>query len=52
MVDWITFWSGFATVGTFVLFLGVLVWVMSKKRSKDFDQAANLPFEREENLSK
>jgi cbb3-type cytochrome oxidase subunit 3 len=52
MVDWITFWSGFATVGTFVFFAGVIVWVMGKKRSKDFDQAANLPFEREENLSK
>jgi cytochrome c oxidase cbb3-type subunit 4 len=32
------------TVITFILFLGILVWTLSKHRSADFDEAAKLPF--------
>jgi cytochrome c oxidase cbb3-type subunit 4 len=32
------------TVVTFILFLGILVWAMSKRRSADFEEAAKLPF--------
>lgn len=33
------------TVVSFVSFVGVIVWAFSRKNSKDFQQAANLPFE-------
>jgi cytochrome c oxidase cbb3-type subunit 4 len=32
------------TVATFVLFLGIVVWTLSKRRTADFEEAANLPF--------
>ncbi len=32
------------TVLTFILFLGILVWTLSKRRSEDFEEAAKLPF--------
>ncbi len=32
------------TVVTFILFLGILVWTLSQRRSADFDEAAKLPF--------
>jgi cytochrome c oxidase cbb3-type subunit 4 len=38
-----------ATLATFVTFIGVWVWAWSRKNKKDFDEAANLPFEGEEN---
>ncbi len=36
-----------ATVVSFVTFLGILWWAWSKKRSADFAEAANLPFEQD-----
>ena len=32
------------SVITFILFLGIVVWTLSKRRSAEFEEAANLPF--------
>ena len=32
------------TVVTFILFLGIVLWTLSKRRSAEFEEAANLPF--------
>jgi cytochrome c oxidase cbb3-type subunit 4 len=32
------------TVILLILFLGIVFWAYSKRRKKDFDEAANLPF--------
>lgn len=37
-----------STIGAFVTFIGIWVWAWSKPKKKDFDEAANLPFEGEE----
>ena len=36
------------TVVTFILFLWIVVWTLSKRRSADFEEAANLPFQKED----
>ena len=36
------------TVVTFILFLGIVVWTLSKRRSDDFEEAAKLPFQPED----
>ena len=36
-----------ATVASFVTFIGIVWWAWSKRRSSDFEQAANLPFEQD-----
>ena len=36
------------TVLTFILFLGILVWTLSKRRSADFEEAAKLPFDQDD----
>jgi cytochrome c oxidase cbb3-type subunit 4 len=33
-----------ATVGSFILFVTILVWSWIKRNSQDFKEAANLPF--------
>ena len=32
------------TVITFIVFLGILVWTLSQRRTADFEEAAKLPF--------
>jgi cytochrome c oxidase cbb3-type subunit 4 len=32
------------TVLSFVVFLGIVAWAYSRKRKRDFDEAAQLPF--------
>ncbi len=32
------------TVVTFILFIGIVVWALSKRRAADFEEAAQLPF--------
>ncbi|MEY4448572.1 MAG: hypothetical protein RLZZ433_1587 [Pseudomonadota bacterium] len=32
------------TVFTFLIFLGIVGWTLSKRRSADFEEAAKLPF--------
>ena len=32
------------TVLTFVVFVGIAFWAYSRRRTRDFDEAANLPF--------
>lgn len=36
-----------ATVVSFVTFIGIVWWAWSNRRSADFTEAANLPFEQE-----
>jgi len=36
------------TVVVLVLFAGIVVWAWSSKRKKDFDEAANIPFNEDE----
>lgn len=35
---------GITTLLIMVAFIGVVIWAYSKRRKKDFDEAANLPF--------
>ena len=44
----INFFRGLITVVLLALFIGLCFWAFSRKRRKDFDEAANLPF-RDEN---
>ena len=37
------------TVMMFVLFIGIIVWAWSAKRKKQFDEAARLPLEDDDN---
>ena len=39
-----TFLSSAATVISFAVFIGIVLWAYSKRRRKDFDEAANAPF--------
>ena len=34
-----------ATVVSFITFLGIVVWAWSRRNARDFEEAANLPFE-------
>lgn len=36
-----------ATLVSFVTFLGIVWWAWSKRRSNDFSEAANLPFQQD-----
>lgn len=36
-----------ATLASFVTFIGIVWWAYSRKRSNDFSEAANLPFEQD-----
>ena len=36
-----------ATVASFVVFIGIVVWAWSRRREADFNDAANLPFEQD-----
>ena len=33
-----------ATVGSFIVFVSILIWTWNKRNSRDFKEAANLPF--------
>ena len=35
------------TVASLLVFLGILGWTWSRRRSADFEQAANLPFDQD-----
>jgi len=36
-----------ATLVSFVAFIGIVWWAWSKRRSNDFSEAANLPFQQD-----
>lgn len=36
-----------ATVASFIIFIGIMVWAYSRRRTADFSEAANLPFEQD-----
>lgn len=40
-----------ATVASFIVFVGIIIWVWRNRKTKDFKDAANLPFtdEQEQN---
>ncbi|WP_413438893.1 cbb3-type cytochrome oxidase subunit 3 [Sulfuriferula sp. GW1] len=40
------------TVVFFVIFVAIVLWAWSGRRKKDFDAAANLPFEEEDTPSR
>ena len=42
----------FFTVLLLVIFVGIVVWAYSSKRRKDFDEAARLPFQDEQEQTK
>ncbi len=33
------------TVSSFIVFVGILIWVWKNRDTKDFEDAANLPFD-------
>ncbi len=35
------------TLLSFVLFIGIVAWAWSRRRTEDFNEAANLPFEQD-----
>jgi cytochrome c oxidase cbb3-type subunit 4 len=35
------------TIVLFAIFIGIVIWAYSKRRKKDFDEAARLPLEDE-----
>jgi len=37
------------TLVAFVIFLGIVAWAWSSRRKTDFDEAARLPFDSEDN---
>ncbi len=39
------------TVAVFVIFVGIVFWVLSKSK-EDFDEQANIPFNEEDNPEK
>ena len=39
--------SGIFTTVLLIVFLGIVIWAYSSKRRRDFDEAANLPFQDE-----
>ena len=39
------------TIVVMVTFLGIVVWAYSSKRKSDFDEAARLPFEEDDDLT-
>lgn len=36
--------SGILTLLVLIAFIGIVFWAYSKRRKRDFDEAANLPF--------
>ncbi|MDP3087296.1 MAG: cbb3-type cytochrome c oxidase subunit 3 [Methylotenera sp.] len=33
-----------ATVASFIVFIGIIIWALRNRKSSDFEEAANLPF--------
>jgi cytochrome c oxidase cbb3-type subunit 4 len=36
------------TVITFILFIGIVMWSLSKRRTTEFEEAAQLPFDQDD----
>ena len=36
-----------ATVTSFIVFIGIMVWAYSRRNAADFDEAAKLPFDQD-----
>jgi len=43
-MDWVAFLGSTSTVVSFVVFMAIVVWAMSKRRHAAFAEAANAPF--------
>ena len=37
-------WRTLVTVVAFICFVGIVLWAYSRRRKRDFDEAARLPF--------
>lgn len=44
----ITLLRAIATLASFVVFVGILVWVWRNRHTQDFKEAANLPFQEDQ----
>ena len=42
----------FWTLGALVIFVGIIIWAYSKNRRTDFDEAARLPLEDDQPITK
>lgn len=42
----------FWTVGALIIFISIIIWAFSKNRHRDFDEAARLPLEDDQPISK
>jgi cytochrome c oxidase cbb3-type subunit 4 len=42
-------WRGIFTAIMLLLFVAICIWTFSKKRDKDFEEAARLPLESDDN---
>ena len=40
------------TVATFLVFIGIFLWAWSSRNAKSFDEAAQLPFEQDEDMQR
>ncbi|MBG6073272.1 MULTISPECIES: cbb3-type cytochrome c oxidase subunit 3 [unclassified Polaromonas] len=40
------------TVATFLVFIGIVAWAWSSRNAKGFDEAAQLPFEQDEDAQR
>lgn len=50
-MDFLAILQSVWTVLVMIIFLGIVVWVYGKKRKSDFDDAARLPLEEEDELA-
>ena len=41
-------WRALFTLFMFLAFIGIVLWAWSSRRTRDFDEAANLPLEDDE----
>lgn len=46
-MELMTYIHSFWTLIAFIVFIGIVIWAWSGRRSKEFDEAANLPFDDE-----
>lgn len=41
-----------ATVASFIVFIGIVVWTWQRRHTSDFKEAANLPFDEDSSTQK
>ena len=43
--------QGILTTLSLIVFIGIVIWAFSAHKKKDFEEAANLPFQKDKNDS-